>query len=553
MTEFFELFKTPWRFYRQGECYDIVIVDQAVEELPEGKIIFLYGAETLSFDSRNNLNPVRKNGLHLLKKRNGRRFPVFQGTCLFGDPLPNPLGSAFLESEDDHLPASFCLQINGKTVIRIGYDLFSEVHFLLSKGQPPEYAHISTLDIHISIIRKLILRSGGFLIEIPPVPFGHSFITCLTHDVDFIELKPHKLDRSVLGFIARGLNPIKARGFDSKIAWKNVLRNWLAILTLPGVYLGRKKDPWFDIDRYLILESDTHSTFYFIPLKNVSGSSGRLPEPKYRAARYDISNYAELMQCLCREGFEVGVHGIDAWHDSEKGENERKAIFQAVEQNHIGIRMHWLHFADESPDALKQAQYLYDSTRGYNDAIGFCCGTAQVFQFSNALPELPLVIMDTALFYPDRMGLPWNSALRKCKEIISNMRRYGGALTINWHTRSLMPERNWGDFYMALLGAIKCEKTIFMTACQAVSWFAKRRQALFEDIQFSDNHVKIWLRSKSHFDDPSIFIRIYLPIINPSSPDGILHTEHAVMDIPITDNKPICVPLSEILPATNNN
>jgi hypothetical protein len=476
-----------------------------------------------------------------LLKQNNLSFPVYLTSVLFNHPLPDLSNSAFLESINDCLPASVCFQLNGKTVIRIGYDLFSEIHFLLSEGQPAEYAHIPTLDIHISIIRKLVLQYGGFLVEIPPAPFGYSFITCLTHDVDFIALKPHKFDRSVLGFIARGLNPCTARGFGSEIIWKNVFRNWLAILSLPGVYLGLLKDPWFDIDRYMEMESDTPATFFFMPFKGVPGSSGRLPEPKYRAGRYDITHYMELIQRILKNGHEVGVHGIDAWHDPQKGEEERTAVTDATNQDQAGIRMHWLHYANESPAILKQIGYLYDSTRGFNDAIGYRCGTAQVFHSSDSLPELPLIMMDTSLFSSGRMDLPWDIALRKCQCIIADICRNGGVLTINWHTRSLMPERNWGDFYSALLDAIQREKPIFMTACQAVSWFAKRRQMQFENIHVCDNKIHITLHSEKPFDDPLIYIRIHLSTKIQSISDRFTEPEYEFIDIPVLNNNPINV------------
>ena len=40
----------------------------------------------------------------------------------------------------------------------------------------------------------------------------------------------------------------------------------------------------------------------------------------------------------------------------------------------------------------------------------------------------------------------------------------GGALTVNWHTRSLSPERLWGDFYKELLAEIQTHRVWFGTA-----------------------------------------------------------------------------------------
>ena len=64
---------------------------------------------------------------------------------------------------------------HGQTItIRVGFDLFNEVGFLLQKGQPEEYATVPTLDLHIAFIRSLIVGCGIGLVEIPPRPAGHT-------------------------------------------------------------------------------------------------------------------------------------------------------------------------------------------------------------------------------------------------------------------------------------------------------------------------------------------------------------------------------------------
>ncbi len=54
------------------------------------------------------------------------------------------------------------------------------------------------------------------------------------------------------------------------------------------------------------------------------------------------------------------------------------------------------------------------------------------------------------------------------------------ALTINWHDRSLAPERLWGACYRDLIQELKTRGAWFSTAAQAISWFRKRRSAVFE-------------------------------------------------------------------------
>jgi hypothetical protein len=94
--------------------------------------------------------------------------------------------------------------------------------------------------------------------------------------------------------------------------------------------------------------------------------------------------------------------------------------------------------------------------------------------------ELPLSIMDTALFYRGRMGLDREEAMELGRTVVSNARRYGGTLVINWHDRSLAPERLWDGAYRDLLEEIGSDDWVwFATAADAVDWFRWRRSIRF--------------------------------------------------------------------------
>src|SRR5262249_55954283 len=58
--------------------------------------------------------------------------------------------------------------------------------------------------------------------------------------------------------------------------------------------------------------------------------------------------------------------------------------------------------------------------------------------------------------------------------------RFGGTVVVNWHCRSLAPERLWGAFYRNLLKDIESDDRVwFTTAAQAVDWFRWRRSIQF--------------------------------------------------------------------------
>jgi hypothetical protein len=88
--------------------------------------------------------------------------------------------------------------------------------------------------------------------------------------------------------------------------------------------------------------------------------------------------------------------------------------------------------------------------------------------------------MDTALFYPAHLGFSPLQARELLGRMADNAARFGGCLTVNWHDRSIAPERLWGACYRDLLQDLKGRGAWFATAGQAVSWFRKRRSVAFE-------------------------------------------------------------------------
>lgn len=113
------------------------------------------------------------------------------------------------------------------------------------------------------------------------------------------------------------------------------------------------------------------------------------------------------------------------------------------------------------------------------------------------------------------------------------MRTYGGVLTINWHTRSLSPERNWDEFYIELLKIPKAENVWFANAKQAVKWFNMRRSIHFDEIKLSKDKIQLKLSSNGVSNLPQPFIRVYIPRNNSLGREDSCGTG-SFMDIPWT-------------------
>jgi len=504
VKEFFQLFKTPYEFYDPQKSYDVVISTKNISHV-NSKLLIIYSSEKQSFDSIKNINIHSQNkGKFLIW--NDVEYPVYGNILTFGTS-----NGSFIQIKGEAKAVGFKTNKSGSQIIGIGYDLFQEISLLLTTGQPQENALSPTLEIHISVLRKLILDAGIPLIEIPPIPTGYKFFACLTHDVDFAGIRNHKFDHTMWGFIYRALFGSLIKVFKKKLSWAKLFKNWKAVLSLPGVYLGISRDFWFQFDRYQEIEHNLRSTFFFIPFKNRPGDHSDYSVSSKRAAQYDINDISDQIKKLANHGNEIALHGIDAWQSPEKAQQELDRIHDITGCSKMGVRMHWLFFDQHSQQILEQAGFIYDSTSGYNDAVGYMAGTTQVFRplDVNALLELPLHLSDTALFYPRRMNMAESPASLLCQKLINNVSAYGGILTINWHHRSLAAERLWGDFYIDLLKKLQANAAYFTTAKQAVDWFQKRRDVSFEQVSFTKNRLKVKFNEADFNVTPPMELRIH--------------------------------------------
>lgn len=516
VEEFFELFKTPWEHFRGDGKYDVVITTDSVAEVPPAKLVIAFGSTRTSDGERDGirLGSVAIGGEI---EWEGEAVPIYRRMATFTEP-----GEPFLFGSGGKA-AGLAFDRSDRKILRVGYDLFEEVEHLLRHGQPKEKAHIPTMEIHISMIRKWIIGCGLPLVEIPPFPHGVDFITCLTHDIDFMGIRDHKFDHTMFGFIFRSLVPKYLSGLDRKTFRTRYLKNLRALSSLPLVHAGILPDFWYSLDKYPAMEKELKSTFFFLPFKDRPGDPLEGEPDKYRAARYDIGRYREQIRSLARAGIEVGLHGIDAWKDSRKGREELETIRDITGKDRIGARMHWLYFSDETPKRLEEAGVRYDSTLGYNDAVGFRSGTSQVFRLpgTSKVFELPLHAQDTAMLYPDRMNLSEAQAFARCGELIRAIRIHGGVFTINWHDRSLAPERNWDTLYLGLLNALRKENTWFATSGEAVSWFEKRRAARFERMDAPGILPAVRVTDTGAQDGPPLTLRLHLPAGSMKEKEGV--------------------------------
>jgi hypothetical protein len=94
--------------------------------------------------------------------------------------------------------------------------------------------------------------------------------------------------------------------------------------------------------------------------------------------------------------------------------------------------------------------------------------------------------------------------------MLDEAQRHGGALTVNWHDRSIAPERLWDGFYRDLLDELKRRNPWFPTAAQAVAWFRGRRSATFDSVRLDDEgalHLRVSSQASAKL--PGLTVRVH--------------------------------------------
>lgn len=536
--EFFELFKTCWEFVQIGRHYDVVITTIGVAAGLGARLTLLYQSEDSTRGTDSGAPVIRLDGKVTLLEGE-IALPIYGAVAIF------PFSQNRLLTESSTRSPALAARRRGDAIVaRIGYDLFKEIRYLLTVGQPPAYAAFPTLERHIALLRHLILAAGVSIIEIPPVPLGYSFIGCLSHDIDHPGLRNHGFSHTTAGFLYRATVGTVADLLRRRRGPDTVLRNCSAALMLPLVHLGLVEDPWKAFDHYIDLEQGFHSTFFAIA-SPYPGRTLQGPAPHERGCGYQLESIVTQLRHAVSSGCEVATHGLDAWIDRDAAVAERSRVAGTAQHEVQGVRMHWLYFGPGTFALLEEAGFSYDSSIGYNEAVGYRAGTTQVFRplGSRHLLELPLHIMDTALFFPTHLNLGETEAFRQCSALVDDASTYGGALTVNWHDRSIAPERCWDSFYIKLLGLLRARSAWCPTSSDAVDWFRRRRAATITPSHGGLGRYFVAPPMPAPFGQPPLILRVHRPRGPFSLEPLAMQTSGEFTDYPLTSPREIDAPV----------
>src|SRR5271156_1651401 len=115
VCEFFELFKTPWEFYRPEQEYDVLLCAGDCEFDAKAKLLLLYSGRSTRFDDRQQIQSGRPGKQSCILSYQKYRIPIYGDSVAF-----LPKGSNLLTEEGSEDCAAYLDTLGDRTLARIG-------------------------------------------------------------------------------------------------------------------------------------------------------------------------------------------------------------------------------------------------------------------------------------------------------------------------------------------------------------------------------------------------------------------------------------------------
>jgi hypothetical protein len=309
-------------------------------------------------------------------------------------------------------------------------------------------------------LRRAATRASGRrpLQVAAPWPDGRRWAVALTHDLDIVALWPAftALRLVELGRKGHWRLAVKAAGEALKAIGRAPVEQGTAAL-LATERARSVRSTWF-----ILCGTPTLRTF----------TAGDLTyRPEAAATR-------RILAAVRTGGHAIGLHGSrETVSSADRFSTQRSRLQGLAGQAVHGVRQHFLRFDPlETPRAMTQAGFRYDSTVGFPDRNGFRVGVADVVRCGETLDEVPFAWMDRALSKYRGVEDPeaWiDDALvlaRSCRDV-------EGLWVGVWHPNltDALGFPGAPVAYERLLDALLADRPFVGTLDEIVDWRAKRR------------------------------------------------------------------------------
>jgi len=268
---------------------------------------------------------------------------------------------------------------------------------------------------------------------------------CLSHDID----RTHKTYQ----FLTKSISSLVKGNIEG-------IRNQFRSLS--------EKNQYWTFQDFIEIEQayNIRSTVFFL---NESIKLNVFKPGSYKLAlgRYQINDpeIVKVIKWLDINGWEIGVHGsFNSYRDPELMYNEKKALENIVEHPVIGIRQHYLNLNESTWKYQRDLGFLYDSSWGHTDAIGFKNEKFVPFHpLNDDFIVFPLVLMDTCFMGTRNKWDEFDKLLDVCK-------KKGSVLVINFH-QHVFNKYDFPGFkeaYISMLKILTENNATFLTLAQMV-------------------------------------------------------------------------------------
>jgi hypothetical protein len=284
------------------------------------------------------------------------------------------------------------------------------------------------------------------------------FSVCLTHDVDRVE------SYSPTSFL---------RDLKKQKLFENNLFNRLKIQfnILKTSIKKRMQNKVFDelwcYERWVDLENKygVKSTYFFFVRPDEEDISiydcdyELIDEIVYDSKKVSVAQYIKRLK---NDGFEIGLHGSFYSFNNRELFGKQKEVLEALLETKIySTRQHYLHYEiNKTPNVHAENGVFIDSTLGFNTDVGYRAGTSFPYYIETsrgAVLEIPLIIMDSALFSKNGLDYSMEDAKKTIIDIFDVTEEVGGCVTINFHPDYLNISKYF-DTYKFILDEITRRK-----------------------------------------------------------------------------------------------
>ena len=396
------------------------------------------------------------------------QLPIFRATISSSD-ISSSDDVTIVKNETDKVLGVFSNAIPAE--VKLGFDLFYNIFVHLAcreeyefeKKNGPIHSYASGLKKDVRIYKKPIVNYLFALLENfvlilsdeahKDKLFGkqEGFHVLLSHDVDYLHKTVQLRARRFAFYFIKAFKNFK--NFDLQNGFKNIRAGLVFLLTFNNYWQ-------FEYIQELEDAYDFKSVF-FIYSKTKIGWRDWLKRQIFDPT-YDVKTNRKLQQKL-RElidrGWKVGLHGsFNSFNSKEILLDEKKSLELITNTPVLSIRQHWLRLSIENTwHEQYEAGIEFDTTLGFNDIIGFRAGIANSYHpydhignREHKIVEIPMVIMDGTLF-------DYNSeaSIREVIDILKEVKKFNGCVSINWHQRTAAKDYGWYNFYKGILDWIK--------------------------------------------------------------------------------------------------